>query len=491
MPTRSLALACAILSAVAPGACATRDLHPSPNSENRWSGVMYALRSVDILFVIDDSSGMAAAQGNLTRNFPALMAALQADPAGLPILHVAVVSSDLGAGDGSIAGCDATGGKQGIFQYTARGTCTSSNLEAGATYISNFDGTLNYTGNIEDVFGCIAALGESGCNFAHPFAAVLRATGADGLGPPPAENQGFITQDAALAVVMLANEDDCSASLGSGPNGRIPLFDSAFNTNMASQLGPPTHFRCNEFGHLCARAGGDRMRPDRNAPNQNPNATVAYDQCSSDDADGFLLSTKDVANQLKSLKADPAQVMVASIQGSAAPYVVNWTTPSPPDSSCGASSCPWPEISHACTAADGSFADPGVRTGQLAEAFGTNGLQMSVCDSSFGPALTRIGEMINQVLGPRCIPGAIALDPAGQPDCKVTMMDGLQTVGLVPSCAAVGGLAPCWQIESSATCSSGHLLHVFPDPALPRSGAVRSVFDCAKCPSGTPSAQCI
>jgi len=60
-------------------------------------------RNVDLLFVIDDSSSMRLSQDNLTRNFPVLMNALESLPSGLPNVHIAVVSTDMGAGDGSIA----------------------------------------------------------------------------------------------------------------------------------------------------------------------------------------------------------------------------------------------------------------------------------------------------------------------------------------------------------------------------------------------------
>ena len=99
-------------------------------------GTFTPTRKVDMLFVIDDSSEMRLEQDNLIRNFPTIMTTLQNSPAGLPDLRIAVVSTDMGAGDGSVASCDATGGKNGIFQYTARGTCTSTGLAPGATYIS-------------------------------------------------------------------------------------------------------------------------------------------------------------------------------------------------------------------------------------------------------------------------------------------------------------------------------------------------------------------
>src|SRR5262245_31127211 len=217
----------------------------------KYAVALNSERNVDVLFLIDDSSSMAAAQATLRQNFARFVAALRNSPGGLPGLHVAVVSSDMGAGDGSIASCDSTGGKQGIFQYTARGTCTNTTLAPGATYISRVNGVANFTApNISDVFTCIAALGEQGCGFEHQLAAVTRALGLDGASAP-AENQGFVRPDALLAVIVVTNEDDCSASPGAGPNNRIPLFDTTANTNMASQLGPPANFRCNEFGHIC------------------------------------------------------------------------------------------------------------------------------------------------------------------------------------------------------------------------------------------------
>jgi len=93
-------------------------------------------------------------------------------------------------------------------------------------------GVPNYKGKIEDVFTCIATLGESGCGFEQPFAAITRALGVDGRGAAPYESASFLRVDAALAIILLTNEDDCSASEG------VPLFDTALNKNIASQLGP-------------------------------------------------------------------------------------------------------------------------------------------------------------------------------------------------------------------------------------------------------------
>ena len=314
-------------------------------------------RKVDILFMVDDSSSMRLTQERLTAGFPTLMNTLTALlPDGLPNVHVAVISSDMGAGDGSVASCDSSGGKNGIFQYTARGNCAATNLAQGATFIIDSGAQRNYTGPIANVFACIAALGESGCGFENQLASVLRSLGADGQAAP-AENQGFLRDEALLAIVMVTNEDDCSAAPGVGPNGRIPLYDTGANTNLASQLGPPANFRCNEFGHSCGGA-----HPNRNAPGNDVNATVNYSACMSNDAEGYLVSVADTAARVKALKGgDPDRLLVAVIAGPKTPYQVNWKAPSTADTSCGAASCPWPVIAHSCTAADTSFADPAVR----------------------------------------------------------------------------------------------------------------------------------
>src|SRR5262245_4306774 len=79
---------------------------------NRWTGSISGSinRNVDILFLVDDSSSMRLSQDNLNRNFPVFMNTLMNAPQGLPNMHLGVISQDMGAGDGSIASCDATSG---------------------------------------------------------------------------------------------------------------------------------------------------------------------------------------------------------------------------------------------------------------------------------------------------------------------------------------------------------------------------------------------
>jgi hypothetical protein len=307
----------------------------------------------------------------------------------------------------------------------------------------------------------------------------LRSLGADGRGAP-AENQGFLRPEAYLAIILITNEDDCSATPG------VPLFDTGSNTNIMSQLGPPANYRCNEFGHICA--GG---HPVRMAPGNDVTATMPYTDCTSNDGEGYLLSVIDTANRIKALKADPSQVIVAAITGPNVPYTVKWKAPSTADTSCGAMSCPWPYIDHSCTASDGSFADPGVRVGEFVNQFGANGLNVSICATDFAPSLQRIGELINASLQPPCVTGTVANKPGTQdPDCTVVSHTSNGNGGFVDStvsaCSANGGTAPCWRL-TQGTCpggGTGQVVDVSVDMNVPTTTSQNATVNCALCIPG-------
>ena len=84
---------------------------------------------LDVLLMIDDSSGMASMQAKLAAQLPSFINVLENLPSGLPNIHIAVVSSDLGApGDSTTVTCT-TSGDQGLFRVSP--SCPSSTLAAG------------------------------------------------------------------------------------------------------------------------------------------------------------------------------------------------------------------------------------------------------------------------------------------------------------------------------------------------------------------------
>jgi hypothetical protein len=344
------------------------------------------IAKVDILFMIDNSSSMTTSQVKLKNAFPGFMSALEALPGGLPDVHIAVVSSDMGAGDGvSIQGCSLHG-DDGVFQFAPTAGCTSSTLQSGATFITDTGGSspvTNFTAtDISTVFSCIAQLGAFGCGFEHQLASVARALGADGLGAAPPENAGFVRPDADLAIVLLTNEDDCSAPFGTD------LYDTSADM-LASPYGPVDNYRCNEFGHLC---GTPPAPPPRLSPNPSDlSTTVTLDNCTSAECSGKLTPVAEFAARLRALKAGSAnRVLVAALAGPATPYAVNWITPPLVDTG------PWPVIQHSCgsvSSADG-FADPAVRIRQFVQAFGADGVVGSFCDPDFGTTMQALAQRI-------------------------------------------------------------------------------------------------
>jgi hypothetical protein len=440
-------------------------------------------RNFDILFMVDDSSSMAPLQSKLTAAFPEFMQVLEGLPGGLPNVHLGVVSSSMGAGrNPSIDHCP-QGGDGGSFRSAPVGaTCASGQLNPGQRFISHVNGMSNYTGTLEDTFSCIAALGDGGCGFEHQFASVLRALGADGS-PPPPENAGFLRSDAYLLVVLITNEDDCSAPPDSA------LFDSS-SALVSDPLGPLQSYRCNEFGHLC---GG---RPPPRTPSGPTDLTGT---CTSAE-DGRLLRVADVAAALKRLKSDPNKVMVAAIAGPRDPYVVDRVPAELPDVG------PWPVVDHSCTKveADGSttYGDPAVRVAEWVDAFGINGVFEEICSDNFKYALRNIAEGSIGHIDPGCITRPV-LDTEGAPwtgtttpDCTVVdhaySETGMLVDTVLPRCAPgqEAGPTPCWHLETSTGyCAPGASIVEFNRPGGIPALDLNSTVSCSvlTCPlKGTP-----
>src|SRR5689334_11033098 len=184
-------------------------------------------RNVDILFVIDDSPSMLDKQTNVKTNFPKFIDVLNTIQGGLPDVHIGVVTSDIGTkgtqdpapaspiGLVGMGGCSGTGKSGNLQTFGATG-----DLMAGSVFISDIKTSTgarqtNYTGNLTDVFAKLASAGAGGCGFEQHLEAMHRA-----LDNNPA-NATFLRPDAFLAVIFLADEDDCSMSHSTllGPEG--------------------------------------------------------------------------------------------------------------------------------------------------------------------------------------------------------------------------------------------------------------------------------
>jgi hypothetical protein len=441
-------------------------------------------RNLDIVFMIDDSSSMTPLQNKLTANFPVFMNVLKDLPGGLPNVHIGVVSSSMGAGRNETVDHCPQGGDAGMFHTRPLGaTCGKASLNAGQSFISNVNGMANYAGDIADVFSCIAALGDGGCGFEHQFASVLRALGADGQ-PAPAANANFLRQDATLAVILITNEDDCSAPPDSD------LFDATSGL-VSDPLGPLQSYRCNEFGHSC---GG-------HAPPRTPAGPTDLTGTCVSAEDGRLFRVADVVASLKKLKRDPSKVLVAAIAGPPKPYVVDLVPSQNNDPRM------WPAVDHSCTKTepDGSvtFGDPAIRIQQWIDSFGQNGVFEEICNATFERSLERIAETIGGGVEPPCITAKV-LDTSGAvwtgattPDCAVidhrTNAEGLVIDTVLPPCVPGqnSGATACWHLDNGAAFCPGGYPIGFNRPGEPPTADLDSSVSCAVLvcpPKGTPGA---
>jgi hypothetical protein len=308
------------------------------------------------------------------------MNVLRTIPGGLPDLHLAVVSSSLGAGRfADVPGCQpgTQGNANGAFQHAA--ACTelnpgetflkSSANPSGGARIENFTG-----GDIAAVFNCIANIGSEGCGFEHQMESVrLALQRALFVGD---ENEGFLRADAYLGIVMLTNEDDCSVPADSD------LFDTSM-PSLADPYGGLQSYRCNEFGHRC----------DQPMPHGVAGLPLTLTGCRSAE-DGRLVTVNGFIDFLFSLKpGHPERISVAAMAGPTTPYTVN-----PHAFMLGNGGTEvQPQMAHSCSTSGFAYADPAVRIQQWTVAFGPNGFFGSICADDFGPTITSIAQ---QMVGP-------------------------------------------------------------------------------------------
>jgi hypothetical protein len=156
----------------------------------------YQCKTVDVLFVIDNSGTMFQEQQNLLKNSSRFIERIEAIQPALDNYHIGVISTDIGAGPFTYTGSTCKpGGDRGLLQSTPRG----SNCKA--SYPAFLKGPR---ADLAKDFACIAALGKDGCGFEQQMESALMAL------TPPA-NPGFIRKNAPLAIIFVSDEDDCSA----------------------------------------------------------------------------------------------------------------------------------------------------------------------------------------------------------------------------------------------------------------------------------------
>jgi hypothetical protein len=368
-------------------------------------------RDVDILFAIDNSGSMAEEQSSLRANFGKFMDVLATIEGGMPNVHIGVATSSLGqsASDGTGtasfgAGCAGVGDDGALrIGPNISGRFIIDEESAGGAR------TRNYAGTLADAFSALADVGTTGCGIEQHLGAAKRAL-SNTL------NAGFLRESAKLAVIFIADEDDCSLAHKS-------LFEG-------SPDGAVVNFRCTSAGIECDGGNADLATPGlRTDCHPRPDSL-------------YLNEVDSYVDYLKGLKPNYTDdVIVAGIIGDPDPVEIIKDTSG------------HPLLKPSCQYS-GQYAYPAVRTADFLSQFELS-VRETICEADLSKALVQIGALLKRSFGDPCFESTLAdLDPdtAGlQPDCAVSDVqrlpngtDGSEHV--IPPCT-LGSTTPCWRVE--------------------------------------------
>jgi hypothetical protein len=436
--------------------CPDRSLAPSrPDPAIAVTKDIPVEADLDVLFVIDDSRSTLDKQEVFAQNYRNFVTALARFPTGLPSLHLGVVTSSVDVGSHvSSAACHPASGTDGALQSAARDPRVRCAPPTDDRFLADLavpggGRQINYTGTLPAALACISSVGEAGCGLEAPLEAMKRAL--DGSHP---ENAGFVRRGALLAVVLLTDEDDCSAD----PElfARPPIDPDSRD------------FTCALDGYACASP--------LSTPGDHARCGVRHD--------GLLRDPRGYADFLVGLKG-PTRVAVALIAGD--------PTPSVPTGRLTAPFTQPVTVLPSCSATiNGQLAigRPALRLDEFRAAFGDRGLFRSVCQADYSGALTDIGDLLARALSP-CLEGKLDTTdvdeaPGLQLDCTVSELQAADTDDEIdtpiPRCAIgaagqpdLAGRPACWWVASDAACETDtHLaLRVERRAAPPRGSLVR------------------
>lgn len=164
-------------------------------------------RKMDVVFVVDDSGSMSAAQAKLRANFPRMVDTLNAfkTKSGADLdYRLAVTSTDTSR-------TSLPSGGRGGFVTAPATSCSAGG--GGRAWLERTDPA------VADAFGCRAGLGINGSSTEKPIDGLVmsltdRATD---------QNQNFLRDDALLAFFVLTDEEDSSSNT---PQAAIQKLDA-------------------------------------------------------------------------------------------------------------------------------------------------------------------------------------------------------------------------------------------------------------------------
>jgi len=377
-------------------------------------------RAVDILFVVDNSGSMGGEQGTLAENFGAFVDVLENQQVGANY-RIGVTTT---AGDGGLRATSCRSRlNEFIFTWIfgdiderQRGCLDNCSFEALAIpdpWVEKSSGQTNLPPGVTmaQALQCIGPQGINGPGLERPLES-MRAALLD-------DTEGFIRDDALLAVIFVTDEADCS--MDDATQTWLQNFGQVFWTTPERA----TSGVCWNAGVSCE--GGPGVYADCVAQDK------GQDGLPTDDEDEAILYPvqryidvlTDIAEQ-KQLEGGQGEVLVALLAGVPLDY--------PETGQMVFADSPLPDfnieygIGPGCGLGTETIQDPPgippVRLRQFAEAFSTEERNaFSICDPDYGVALSQIADAIGQVNERACINGCVVdlapADPVLVPDCSL------------------------------------------------------------------------
>lgn len=395
-----------ILAALLGAACSDPPPPPKPVFEAAMFPSVPS-RQLDLLVVMDDSDGLENIRNELGNHANALFDALAVVDGALPDLHIGLTTSDMGTTSalaprepGPMVGRPGQGGCAGFGKDGALLLGLNTSV-VGTFLVDEDDGTgtrrRNYDGELAEAFRRQMTIGSLGCSFEQHLRGMERA-----LQRP--DHADFFRPDANLAVLIVADEDDCSVN-------DVKLFSAN-----EQSLGALQSFRCTQHGNRCAEDLGTEGPKTECVPREDSPYVTGIQP--------FI--------DLLAARKPRERLLVAGVVPDPAPLVVELRAPP------GRQGALIPAAKHVCMArglAGIYVADPAPRLAAFIDHFASHGRRISACAADRQNVLA-LARAFKQLFGVACLDPATLADqlaaPGTQPACEVLEIEGGVTTRLPP-----------------------------------------------------------